>query len=419
MAKKETTNALKKEEWTQRFKLIGEPTFTDFTYRIDAKSEKSDWVYNSINLGVNCGEKHGIVTCELMGGYGSERDNVVYVHGKNENGGDDFSNSYTIAWEDRFDESILADIGDLCFITVGLEKTNKGDVFFNKFLTPYDAIAYINEHLEKDMVITVNGNLRYSIYNGNVQCKKEINSIYLAIDKQTKEAFTPDKYKATFTQTILLDSDSCTKDSLDKDKSALIIDAYILEKFKEFNGWDLTDNGKNRGGQFVPLKKTFEHSVDISTDKGKETLKKKLDKLFKVKKGTVTQITFEGEFVETGATVQATLDDVPDDIKELIEMGIYTEEEALAKCSENGSRERRMLILKPLIKMVGEEGEKKPVVQRVDEKFSEDDLIMDCLSPKESDEDEDEYEEDTVDTEETTEEATEDSEDPDAWLNDL
>lgn len=408
MAKKEITNALEKKEWSSRFNLVGEAKVNDFTYRIDEKSEKSDWVYNSINLGINCGEKYGTVFCELMGGYGAERDNVVYVHGKNEDGTDDFNNSYTIDWDDRFDESILADIGDLCFTTVGLEKTDKDKTFYKKFLTPYDMIAYINEHLEDGMVVNVSGQLRYTVYNDTVQCRKEITSIALS-------SATPDKYRATFTQTMLIDKDSCTKDSLDKDKSVLMIDAYVLEKFKEFNGWDLTENGKIKGGQFVPLKRTFEFPVDISTDEGKEKVKKVMAKLFKVKKG-VTQITFEGEFVESGATVQATMDDVPDDIKELIELGIYSEEEALAKCSENGSRERRMLILKPAIRMVGEEGEKKPVIQRIDEKFSEDDLIMNCLSPKDSDEDDatEDVTDETIDTEEA-EEATSD----DDWLNAL
>ena len=409
MAKKET-NALEKKEWVSRFNLVGEAKINDFTYRIDEKSNKSDWVYNSINLGVSCGEKYGTVFCELMGGYGSERDNVIYVHGKKEDDTDDFENSYTIDWEDRFDESILADIGDLCFTTVGLEKTDKDKTFYNRFLTPYDTIAYINEHLEDGMVVNVSGSLRYTVYNGNLQCRKEINSIALS-------QATPDKYKATFTQTMLIDKDSCTKDSLDKDKSSLIIDAYILEKFKEYNGWDLTENGKVKGGKFVPLKKQFEFPVDLTTDEGKEKVKKVMAKLFKVKKG-VTQITFEGEFVETGATVQATMDDVPDDIKELIEIGVYTEEEALAKCSENGSRERRMLILKPSIRMVEDkDGNKTPVVQRIDEKFSEDDLIMECLSPKDEDEDEevDDVDTDGVDTDET--ETT--SEDDQDWLNAL
>lgn len=411
MAKKESTNALEKKEWTQRFNLVGEAKVNDFTFTLDQESEKSDYIYNRLNLNVDCGERYGKVSAELMGGYFSEKDGVIYVHGKNEDGTDDFNNQYTIAFEDRFDESILEDIGDLCFMTVGLEKTDKDKTFYKKFLSPYDMIAYINEHLEDGTVVNVSGQLRYTVYNGNIQCRKEINSIALS-------SATPDKYHATFTQTMLIDKDSCTKDSLDKDKSVLMIDAYVLEKFKEFNGWDLTDNGKIKGGQFVPLKRTFEFPVDISTDEGKEKVKKVMAKLFKVKKG-VTQITFEGEFVESGATIQATMDDVPDDIKELIEIGVYTEEEALAKCSENGSRERRMLILKPAIRMVGEEGEKKPVVQRIDEKFSEDDLIMDCLSPKDEDEDEElPFEEDDVEEATDAEETTSDASDED-WLNAL
>ena len=120
MAKKETINALEKKDWISRFNLVGAAKINDFTYKINEKSNKSDWIYNSINLGVDCGEKHGTVYCELMGGYGSERDNVIYVHGKKEDGTDDFENSYTIDWDDRFDESIIEDIGDLFFIKVGL-----------------------------------------------------------------------------------------------------------------------------------------------------------------------------------------------------------------------------------------------------------------------------------------------------------
>lgn len=404
MAKKDKTNNLVKTEWVQRFNLVGEAKINDFTFKIDEKSEKSDWVYNSINLGIDCGEEYGTVYCELMNGYGSERDNVVYVCGKKEDGSADFSNSYTIAWEDRFDEDILKDIPDIMFITVGLEKTDKDKTYYKKFLTGYDAIAYMHENLTTGTVVNVSGNLRYTLYNGTLQCRKEINSIALS-------GATPDKYHATFTQTMLLDKDSCTKTSLDKDKSVLMVDAYILEKFKEYNGHDLTEKGKIKGGQFVPLKRTFEFPVDIKTDKGKEKAAMILNKLFKIKKG-VTQITFDGKFVETGATVQATMDDVPADIKEFIEMGIYSEEDALAACSENGSRERRMMILRPTIRMVGEEGEKKPVIQRTDEKFTDDDLILDCLVPVEEDEEEDE-----VPFDEEVEEASETSDDD--WLSAL
>ena len=68
------------------------------------------------------------------------------------------------------------------------------------------------------------------------------------------------------------------------------------------------------------------------------------------------------------------MDDVPDDIKDLIDMGIYSEEEALAKCSASGSRERRMILQKPMIKLVGED--KTPVVQIFDDKYEEDELVI-------------------------------------------
>lgn len=405
MAKKESIGLVKKN-WVARFNLVGEAVINDFTFKINEKSQKSDWIYNSLNLGINCGEKYGTVYCELMGGFSEERDNIVYVHGKKEDGTDDFENQYTIDWDDRFDEDILKDIGDLCFTTVGLEKDSNEKTFYKKNLTPYDTIAYIKEYLENGMVVNVSGQLKYTMYNGNVYCRKEINSIALS-------AATPDKYHATFTQTVLLDQDSCTKKSLDRDKSALIVDAYVLEKFKEFNGHDLTDNGKIKGGQLVPLRVTLEYPVDLTTDKGKTHINAVLgsDKMFKVKKGTVTQIAFEGEFIETGATVQVTMDDIRDDIKELIEIGVFTEEEALARCADNGTNERKMIILKPNTKKVGDDDKKVTVINMEAEKFTDEDLLLDCLIPKEEEDGEIVSTEEEADTEETTDDAD--------WLNAL
>ena len=75
------------------------------------------------------------------------------------------------------------------------------------------------------------------------------------------------------------------------------------------------------------------------------------------------------------------MDDVPDDIKDLIDMGLYSEEEALARCSAGGSRERRMVLQKPYIKLVGED--KTPVVQIFDDKYTEDDLVINLGSDDE------------------------------------
>lgn len=391
MAKVEKKKLVKKN-WVSNFMLIGEAKVNQYTYKTDEKSDKSDWVYNVFNLGVDCGEKHGTVYAEMMGGYGSERDNILYVHGKKSDGTDDFDNKFTIDWDDRDNEKVLEEIGDLCFLTVGLEKDKAGKVYYKKFLSQYDAIAYIQENLKEGMVVNVRGNLKYSLYNGSVNVKKEINNVVLSkVDDSSN-------YIAKFTQTMLLTKDSVGKP--DKDKGVLPIIAKILEYTKDYNGKEVK--------QFIPITKTFEYELDLTN---RELVEKVVAKVFKVKKG-VTEITFEGEFVEGGAVITATEKDIPDDIKELIEIGAYTLDEALAKCTVGGSKERRMLIRKPSIRMVGEEGSKIPEIQKFEHKYTEEDLILDFMLEKE-----DKPEEEPVEEIEETEEVVEEADDD--WLSKL
>ena len=170
-----------KKDYVSNFTLIGTPKISeDYTFKIDEKSEKSNWVYNSLNLGIDCGERYGVIYCELMGGYSEENENKVFAHGKKDDGSDDFEKQIVVDWEDRFNDEVLEEIGDLSFITVGLEKTNEGKTFYKKFLSAYDAIAYIKEHLTEDVVVNVKGNLKYSTYNDNVQVRKNITSIVLS-----------------------------------------------------------------------------------------------------------------------------------------------------------------------------------------------------------------------------------------------
>ena len=398
MAKKEESKvALKKGQ--AKFMLIGEAKVNDFTFKIDEESKKSDWVYNQLNLGVDCGNGN-VVYAEMMGGYGAERDNVIYVHGKkkNDNGKevDDYESKFTIAWEDRFDEDILETIGEGCFLTVGLEKDTKDKVFAKKFLSQYDAIDYIKENLTSGMVVNVKGDLKYSKYNDNVQTKKEIKSVFLSkVDDITK-------YKATFTQTILIDKDSVGK--LDKEKATYPIYATVIDYAKMYGEKEVKTN--------VPFAKTFE--VEVNKEDPTKT-KAFIEKVMKVKKD-ITEITVEGEIVEGATLVTITEDDIPEDIKELIECGAYTMEDAVAKLAVGGSREKRMILRRPVIQMVGEEDAKKPVILKTEAKYTADDLVLDFMLET-SDEDE-KPKTKTTTTKPKAEkvEKVEDEEDENAWL---
>ena len=360
MAKTKERKALKKGKAT--FNLIGRVKVTDKTFNLD-NSYDSGWTDNSMYVGVDCGNGN-TVYAEMRSGFYSDPDkeSVIRAYSKDEKDDAGKSKSVEIAWEDRLDESLYDSISDSSFLTVGVEKDVKDKTVYKKFLTAYDAVEYLNEHLEDGMIVNVKGTIGYSEYEGNVSTKKEITSIVLSkIDDEAD-------FKATFSQTILVDSKSIGKKN--DDKGTMELAAYVVD----YVGKPKIDGEKIEVKKNVTYPKTFEVAIN---DENPEITAKMLQRFFKPKKGKITEITVTGNLVEGGSTVNITEDDIPDDIKELIEMGLYSEEEAEKKIAVgNGNRERRMIIVKPDITYVGTGDDRKPTVAFEDGKYDEDDLYF-------------------------------------------
>lgn len=384
MAKKTDKNPLKKG--VSQFNLVGKVKINDNTFALDTESQTSDYIYSRANIGIDTG--NGVVFSSLMGGYFATKDNVVYVHGvkKNDAGKEvsDYDNRFTIDWEDRFDDAILETVGDDCFIKIGIEKTSKGKTFTKKFLSAYDAIEYLSEHLTEDMVVNVSGNLQYQYYNDSVSVQKNIKSIYLS----TKDE---NDFKAEFRQTILLDSDSVGK--LDKEKNTYPIDCYVVDYVGKLDGNEIKQN--------VVMPKTF--YFDVLDVENPDKTKKLLDKFFKpTKKNKILELGVIGSFCEGGVISTATLDDLDDDVKIMLEAGMLTEEEALAKYT-TGERERRMVIKQFITRNDSNDSDKPHLVIMKDEdKYTVDDLVF--ISQFIDSDDTDEPEEvEEVDTDEADE----------------
>lgn len=358
MAKSTERKALKKGKAT--FNLIGRTKVTDKTFNLD-NSYDSGWTDNQMYLGVDCGNGN-IVYAEMRSGFFPDKDNVIRAYDKNEKDDSGKSKSVEIAWEDRFDESLLDNISDSSFLTVGVEKDVKDKTVYKKFLTAYDAVEYLNEHLEDGVVVNVKGNIGYSEYEGNVSVKKEITSIVLS--KVEDEA----DFKAVFSQTILVDSKSIGKKN--EEKGTITLDAYVV---------DYVGNPKI-DGEKVAVKKNvvFPRTFEVEINENPEITAKMLQRFFKPKKkNNLNEITVTGKLVEGAAIVNITEDDIPDDIKELIAMGLYSEEEAEKKCAVgNNNREKRMIIVKPDITYVGQGDERKPTVAFEENKYEDSDLYF-------------------------------------------
>lgn len=358
MAKSKERKALKKGK--AAFTLIGKAKVTDKTFDLNHAYD-SGWTDNQMYLGVDCGNGN-LVYCEMKGGFFPDDDNVLRGFSKDDKNEDGKSKMVEIAWEDRFDETLLDTIAESSFIRVGVEKTTKDKTVYKDFLSAYDAVEYLNEHLKDGMVVNVKGNIGYSEYEDNVTVKKEITSIVLS--KIEDEA----DFKATFTQTILLGFDSIGKK--DPEKNTIALNAYVVD----YVGKPKIDGKKVEIKKNVTYPKTFEVAINDNP----EITAKMLQKFFKVKKkGSINVLTVMGNLIEGATIVNITDDDIPDDIKELIEMGLYSEEEAKAKCAVGGNnRERRMVILKPDITYVGQDDERKPTVAFEEAKYEDTDLYF-------------------------------------------
>ena len=382
MAKTKERKALKKGK--AAFNLIGRVKVTDKTFNLD-NSYDSGWTDNSMYVGVDCGNGN-TVYAEMRSGFFPDKDNVIRAYSKDEKDDAGKSKSVEIAWEDRLDESLFDSISDSSFLTVGVEKDVKDKTVYKKFLTAYDAVEYLNEHLEDGMIVNVKGTIGYNEYEGNVSIKKEITSIVLSkIDDEAD-------FKATFSQTILVDSKSIGKKN--DDKGTMELAAYVVD----YVGKPKIDGEKIEVKKNVTYPKTFE----VAINENPEITAKMLQRFFKPKKGKITEITVTGNLVEGGSTVNITEDDIPDDIKELIEMGLYSEEEAEKKIAVgNGNRERRMIIVKPDITYVGTGDDRKPTVAFEDGKYDEYDLyfyeqaLLDAGAEPSSDDDTDSESEET------------------------
>ena len=84
-------------------------------------------------------------------------------------------------------------------------------------------------------------------------------------------------------------------------------------------------------------------------------------------------------------------------------------EDAINKLAVGGNKEKKMIIRKPSIKMVGEEDNKKPIILITEGQYKENDLILDFML----------QDEDDVKSKDNEDEVTVDDDDDSAWLNAL
>lgn len=349
MAEKQENKLKLWKQHKRSFTVVGVAKVNDYT--VQEETSESGFKYRKIRLGVQT-EEGNTVYCEAMGGYFPNRDeNKLYVQSK-----EDYK-QFDIAWEDRFNEEVIKSINPLSLITIGLEKTDKDKTYYKNFVSWFDACDYVKQHIKDGMVVRVQGELKYSEYNDKLQVRKEIQSIVLS-------AATPDKYGATFIQSVLLQKDAIDKSHV-KDDGELDIVAQVLDYDREAK---------------VTRPYNVIYKVALNKD-NKDKITKVLEKFVKVSKSDVVRVlNIEGIIREGTEISQVKPEDIDPEMRELIEMGIYDEEEIINKMTVKGNSISKLYFTRPYIKKNKET--EKLEVEVNDDFYKPSDLIFEVSEKK-------------------------------------
>lgn len=341
-------------------------------FQIDVESQSgTGYVYNRLEMPIDCGSKYGTIYVHLQDGY-NPRGTLIYCHTKDKDGKTDWKTQFTVDWDDRMNEEILKEVSEFDFITVGIEKDVKGNIVYKKFLSMYDVINYLNENLQDDSVLRVSGKIEYGYYNGNTTRQLIPNNIVLSNIVNKPDFDKANDFKATFVQELLLSSDSIG--DFDKELNELEIKGYVASYIYKYDG--------KKVKKINALPYTYYFSFNDVTEKQRELI---IKKVLKVKKG-VSRIVFNGEFHEGGTVVKATMDDVPDDLKELISLGLYTEEDVLGMVSTSDRQRKMVLTNLHVRKAKDEDGNVTASLQVFPEEYDESVLDIDLSAEEEEEE---------------------------------
>lgn len=300
-------------------------------------TNNANWIYSRLSLMLTDGKGKNIYV-NMQDGYDRVKGKTIYA--QNENG-----NNMQIAFADRFNDGIRAVLKDNAFLKVATGKVqveakdrNTGEVVmengqpkmievwdYKRFLTLYDMENFLSDKLTDGLKVRITGQIRYKEYQGETQRELIVQRIYFLPEGDETEC------SFGFKQEVILDSESVDISKLDTEYVATL-KAKVYQK-------------KNKDEMMVlPL-----DLVLRTTQEKLASAKKGIELLYTVQGETLRKINLEGVinsgFIQTDATVDA----IPKEMMELIEAGVFTEEEILKSYTKK-EKVDEMLVSKPVIK---------------------------------------------------------------------
>ena len=341
---------INKKQTLGYFDIVGYINVDSKTFSIQTPSKNNpNWVMNTFNPKVE-GDNGESLYIRISDGYDIVKGKKIFAISKEKN-------SLEISFADRHNENMLDLVDDLSFIKVGIGKktaTNKqGKEYkaweFNKFLTAFDAIQFLNQimPLATKNKVRMTGTVKYSEYNGETQRNFDLQSIYLlnGNEDEGKEM----ECKFNFTQNILIDKNSVDMTAWEEGISKLNARVHVKKKKDVFQALPL---------QFI---------MRAETPEKKDTIEKMIKRFFTVENDTVRRLNIEGYFKSGYIVANVKEEDLNDEARDLIDSGLYTLDEVLGMFA-NRDRVDELLLRRPVMKKT--QDQKMPKIDMADDEFT-------------------------------------------------
>lgn len=294
----------------------------------------ASYIYSRLNLKFEDGNGKTFYL-NAMDGYDKVQGKQIRAQIKDSENGE----AMFVNFADRHNETILSQIDGGSLIGVAFDKTEdeegKKKWNFKNFLAMYDVIEYLKSRLQTGMRLQVKGKTRYSEYNGDTQKEFQINTIKLIAEdeqeySQAKKQMTPIQNNFTFRQDVIIQNGDVDLSEWDE-KSIAKVKAKILTKVKK---------------KYTLLNLPLVIRAKDGDEEDKKKRKLVIDKFLDVAEGTIRRIQLEGTYNTGYTSAKVSEEDLPEEAKEMIEMGLYDKEEVLQMYAK-GDRVDEMLIVRP------------------------------------------------------------------------
>lgn len=346
------------------FTLVGKAKIREGAFSGVTQKEGSLWRQVNSSFGVDTGEGN-VVYGRIWGGFMTDKQS--FMARKAEDG-----KFFDVKWSERLNEEVVESINTYELYKAGLETGADGKLIIKEFAHAIDFENYLAEHLKDDTDVRVRGDVNYNEYNGNINRQYNVKTVYLNTpyekDGETKQS----PAVAQMRQTLLINDDALDRKwerELEKDGETL-----VTVFAPQYVGNMTVDGKKVKIGRQVAFPQVIKVKVDKEDEKAIELRKSVIKRYFAVKKGTVREVQSYLDINEGYQEAQGV--ELNDEMLELIEMGMLTEEDVKKQMTIRGNRVSELVFSKPVIKP-DESG--KPTLVLEDKKYAPEALFPPIL----------------------------------------